>query len=773
MRTRILILALLLAAYLIAPVGNVEACGPFFEPDVFVSTTSPDDLASFATGNLGILQAGYDSNEYAVAYRYLNGGKLSDSELHAYVYPAGALTVQDWSKLSPEQIAAAQAAQQKAGANAEPAAQWELVRAEYAPPESPTAPSPSTPAENSGVLVVRRNDVVDQNYLNCPHAAFANAALTLKSRADAWGKQSQWLADWIRAQDIVFSNCDGKNTAFPAPVPTGSPALLTADRAYQIASATLYAKQFDDAAKQFAAIAAAPNSPWRQWGAYLAARATVRKAFAMGKTTDPYSGDLATYDAATMNRAQQMLEALIAQPDPTPSRAITQSELNFIRIRTEPEKRAVEICSALAGPAPDSNFSQDLRDLSWFLEKQVKIETQPPLLAWIAAWRGAGTSVSAFATWQQSHQLPWLLIAMEKAGPADAFASTLVDAAAKIAPDSPAYDTAFYHRVRLLIGLKRTGEARALLDAALPALRQQKPSSKLNALLEDRMLVARDFNEFLEFAPRSLLSAGSEGTEDLQSQCNANAHGVNASTPCPELTQGLWFDKDAAEILNQQTPLSELIEAANSSTLPQSLRQPIALVAWTRSVILEDAKSTAALAPLLPKAVRDTAGSSDGFSADLAILRNPGIRPYVEEGVPRVASFSAFDEYRDNWWCTSKQDPYGDKLQLGTQYEAPAFLSSGQLAQAVSEYRRLERLPDSAALIGQRVFDYANQHPDDPQVPEALALTVRATHYACQNWEPGGSGKSEYTPVSKAAFELLHKRYPKSPWAMKTRYYYY
>jgi hypothetical protein len=87
-------------------------------------------------------------------------------------------------------------------------------------------------------------------------------------------------------------------------------------------------------------------------------------------------------------------------------------------------------------------------------------------------------------------------------------------------------------------------------------------------------------------------------------------------------------------------------------------------------------------------------------------------------------------------------------------------------------------LPDSASVIGQRVIDYSNAHPDDPNVPEALALTVRATHYACQSpdsypkGKPPGDTTTEYTPVSKAAFELLHKRYPKSPWTIKTPYYY-
>src|SRR5437870_361796 len=105
MRTRLFAIAVLVAAVLLSPIGSVEACGPFFEDDVFVSTTSPDDIAAFAKGQLGILQAGFDSNAYAVAYRYLNGGRLSDAELAAYA-PAISRPqiVADYRNLSPEQI---------------------------------------------------------------------------------------------------------------------------------------------------------------------------------------------------------------------------------------------------------------------------------------------------------------------------------------------------------------------------------------------------------------------------------------------------------------------------------------------------------------------------------------------------------------------------------------------------------------------------------------------------------------------------------------------
>jgi hypothetical protein len=496
----------------------------------------------------------------------------------------------------------------------------------------------------------------------------------------------------------------------------------------------------------------------------------VRKAFAMGKTTNPYSGDLASYDADTMQVAQQMLESILQQPYPTrPSRAIIQSELNFIRIRTEPEQRAKDIGIALAGPAPDPNFANDIRDLNWLLLKQVKTSNPPPLLSWIAAWRGGATAASDFATWQQSHALPWLVVAIVKADASDAFAPELIDEAAEIPPDTPAYDTVFFHRVRLLTALKRTDEARALLDAAIPPLQRQKPSSNLNALLGERMAVARNFSEFLIYAPRTTLKTESQGSYDLRGQCNERAHAVNKESDCPELKQP-QFNEDAVTVLNRNTPLNLLIEAAASPSLPANLRQNIAVAAWTRTILLQDSASAAKLSPSLPKEIRDITGSSIAFPASLAILRNPGIRPYLETGIPRVASYSYFDELRNNWWCK----PWGQSQYSGEAKPTPApnvsFLPADALSRADSEFQQLQQLPDSVVVIGQRVMDYAKAHPDDSNIPEALALVVRAGHYACQPYS--GSDKSEYTPVSKAAFELLHRRYPKSPWALKTRYYY-
>ena len=767
MKTRYFALAAFAAAALLSPVRDVEACGPDFEPEVFVNGIRPDDLAAFSKGQLAILQAGFDSDEYTVAFRYLNGGKLSAEEQAALMPPSP-----DPDFETAEQWQAEQAAEKDAEESAPPKL-WEKARAEYVP----AIPAPD---QQIGIETnVAGGFHFTEYYLNCPNPSFQTAVLTLRKRAITWGKSNSSLLDWIRAQDAVFSNCDGKAPSMPSAAPAGAPALLSADRAYQIAAANLYAGKYDEAAQQFAAIAADKESPWHEMGNYLAARAIVRKAFALGKGSNPYSEGIADFDPGVMNRAQQILEHELSTPHPASMRNDLQAELNFIRIRTDPEKRAAEISADLSGPKPDPNYAQDLKDLSWLLTNQIKIQNPPPLLAWIAAWRGSNTAASAFATWQQDHALPWLVIAIVKASSSDAFAPILIDAAAAIPPTSPAYDTAFYHRVRLLIDLQRFDEARVLLDKSLAAPSLQKPSSERNALLGERMAVAHDLAEFLTYASRVALETGSEPAVDMRALCQKRAglplYG-GKTAPCPELDQPITFDGDATRILNEKTPLSLLIEAVNSPVLPPNLRRNIAIAAWTRAVILDDTKSAAALAPKLPSEIGVTASTSSGFPAFVAILRHDGVQPILDPGIARVASYSQFDDFRDNGWCQlgANNGTQGENVPPSSALPPPPIFTPTEQQQASSEFARLKALPDSSDFLGQRIIDYAKQHPDDPEVPEALALTVRATHYDCQTFDPNVpyDKRPQFSSTGKAAFDLLHQHYPKSPWTAKTPYYY-
>jgi hypothetical protein len=102
------------------------------------------------------------------------------------------------------------------------------------------------------------------------------------------------------------------------------------------------------------------------------------------------------------------------------------------------------------------------------------------------------------------------------------------------------------------------------------------------------------------------------------------------------------------------------------------------------------------------------------------------------------------------------------------------YLPAEDQTMGAAEYSRVMDLPCAPTYLGRRVIEYAKGHPEDPDVPEALALTVRATRYGCLTWGKSSdqTAGAENSATSKAAFQLLHAKYPKSPWTLKTKYYY-
>jgi hypothetical protein len=302
----------------------------------------------------------------------------------------------------------------------------------------------------------------------------------------------------------------------------------------------------------------------------------------------------------------------------------------------------------------------------------------------------------------------------------------------------------------------------------LGGLNSDETAPTRNQLLEERIQTARNLKEFLADAPRSMVEHGSQAAGLAECSNWQNPKGCLAKLP------ELQFDNDAAAAFNQQLPLALWLQAARSNTLPQNLREGVTWAAWVRAIGIGDSAVVKQLAPMLPDNVKNTAGESDGFPAMLALLRSPGLRPYLDQGVQRSTSFAVMDDFRDNWWCSKWGD--GFQINLGNApglvlAPAPgpmAFLTPQERRAAETERAHLNALPNATIWLGQRAIAYVKTHPADKDGAEALALTVRATHFSCS----GEAKDPVQQAVSKTAFELLHRLYPNTEWARKTKYYY-
>ena len=121
-----------------------------------------------------------------------------------------------------------------------------------------------------------------------------------------------------------------------------------------------------------------------------------------------------------------------------------------------------------------------------------------------------------------------------------------------------------------------------------------------------------------------------------------------------------------------------------------------------------------------------------------------------------MLAFHRGDE-RPNWWC--KGGP--SELEVAAP-PVPPFLEDNH--DADREKLKLEQLGSGASWILRTTLARAKSHPDDPRVPEALALAIEGTRWAC--------GDDATDKLAAQAFGVLKKRYAKTKWAEETEYWY-
>jgi hypothetical protein len=227
-------------------------------------------------------------------------------------------------------------------------------------------------------------------------------------------------------------------------------------------------------------------------------------------------------------------------------------------------------------------------------------------------------------------------------------------------------------------------------------------------------------------------------------------------------------------VLNGETPLSVLVVAARSDVLPERLRQSVAIMTWVRAVLLKDRAVAAAMLPLLPAKLQHQAVAGVGFRPLMTLLRNPGLRPYLDNGVQRSYSFDFVESFADNWWCADWSTPYGEKVDP-FRAEPVEFLSPAEQKTGEQEARALLALGGADEYLGSQVIAYAKAHPSDPDVPEALFLTLRMIRYGCnRGWQWQDSNRPHVDRVAQIAYEvgaIMRRKYPTNPWTRKAAPY--
>jgi hypothetical protein len=617
-----------------------------------------------------------------------------------------------------------------------------------------------------------------QSIRNCLDDAFASAIRTGQARVSHYnGAASPQVREWARAQDAVFANCKGEPLVLPEPAPSTADPLARADRAYQTAAAYFYATKYDEAATRFRAIAADTTSPWRPYGGYLAARALIRSGTIPQKLAP-----------APLAAAENELRRVLEDPGAASLHASARGLLDFVEAHIHPAERLRVISTVLTGSGGvtaqhitdyQSLMDRFLGDTTEYdydaIAERNAIVASSEMNDWILAMQGSGSGAvdRAIAQWKRGHAVPWLVAALWKMPADHQDAPAILAAAAALDRSSPAFPTVAFLRVRHLARRGDVAQARALL-AALPITPQPgfEPET-LNLLAAERLMLATTLADAMRNAPRTIVSEYIDG----------------GMLTVPSTKTVPVFDADAEVLFSQRLPLSALVAASTSTVLPARLRQRVAGAALVRALMLkrypEATEAATALHELAPSLQADldrfksaTTPGDRHIAGLFLLLRVPGLRASVQ-GVEDDQSLRSNDPpktfdhlFRRNWWCSfepkgpERTAPNTQLLSLLYQGEVPppSFLSADERAALDRELVALAAIGAAPTYLAREAVKWAVARPTDQDAAEALAHAVEGTRWGCTD--------QATSAASRAAFQTLHKLFPKSEWARKTKYWY-
>lgn len=713
-------------------------------------TLHPDfPMDKYASGQLGILKNTYARSYLLVAYRYLTNKPLSADEQQGFEHV--------WDQRL-------QAAYSDCAGNTDT---WLKLRA-------------TIPGVGKLETIDTERPVSKENsyesYCNAQTSAFETAAKTLKSMIDKYGIGSEQVKTWVHAQDEVFSNCGSPRYSdkvpeirIPAPLPESADAYCKQERAYQIAAANFYAQNFDAARKDFEAIAADKNSKWKEIAGYLAARSMIRQA-TLAKEIN----------RNLLAQAAQKIQHLIDNPSYATLKEDLQSLANFVAVRVSPDAHL----NRLAGEKFDQqNIEEITKTLDNYLDPdnsatEVTYSKVPEslkkneMIDWILTFQATdeASTKHALARWKETKSTAWLVAAITGVDPEDQHANQLV-AAARADKSPHAKWTLFYHINRIESGQHKDAAVKTSLDKVLAAPPADLPAGSLNALKLMRLPLSTNLEEFLRFGIQKPLAICSDGGIPELPDEEDDLKGKGKTPPA--------FTTLAGNVLTNKLPLSILRQIATNKQVPANLRNNVAWSSWVRAILIADeaeAKNLAVIASPLNKAKSKLFASylaaatpeERKFAAALLMLHFSSAEPNATSGQLMD------DDYGDSsgwWWGSSpvrkptqnNSDSDSDSTSDDEPFD-PLFLTAAQKSQAAAQLAKLAKVETAPNYLAKIVLAYAQKHPADPRVPEALHYGVKCTRY--------GATDDATSKLSKQMFITLHSKYKGNAWTKQTQYWY-
>ncbi len=708
-------LVLLLGVAILSTHNRAQACSESASWSTIATLRQPDiPLEKFAAGQMGLLRATFARTYLVVAYRHLVGLPLDGVEQQ------GAMEVWKGTLRNGQPFSSA-------------IQRWVSHRADA------LGISITHPWFTEGNVTPHG----EQYWIapNCLDGAFESAIATLTARQTIYGAGSPSLLAWIKRQDAVFDHCEHKATPVPEASP-GSNLLALADYAYQNTAASFYSQSWSEAEAGFRKIATDTRSPWRTISRYLVARTLVRRAFTEGKELN----------LVLLEAAKRELTSILADASVADIHRAARDYLPYVRRHLERATVAREFSIELGRGGLGKRFGSVLDDYA-FIHDDESVAQDPPaesdrLATWIYCMR-EGNFDCALALYQRTKANVWLVAALMTAtAKNEGELPALLKAASAVGRASPAFATVQYHRLRLLDSAQRARE--------IPSVRSLlRPEDGVSTHNEFQVLALRSASSLAELLAASVAeSAGDSEDGDDVDVTLAPGGGSRGFFP------------EAAALLTFGLPTSDLVAATKNRDLTAVERATLMTALYIRAQLVGDENAVAAVAPMLRSAVPTLAQAIDRIESAAPEAKRRFEFLYAMARVPtlsyRIPVWGAATAREDRiggrgfyWWCVPPSDHRPDP---------PPFLDSQRRKLASHQANLLIKLGSGPTYLASSLADLAPKLPRDERVAEALHLAVLASRYGCKN--------ERTTKEAARAFTVLHRMYPKSPWAKRTKHYY-